>query len=473
MPPVDSKEEWTVEGMKAGGNSDGRRDDAMDLSRLASRLLVFSGSELGTQGAAAAYWGSGIGVEVEVESHAPPASPSSSPTKRKPPPDRSRSSPPRRRLSVIVPTKRKIPNSPSLGLSDAMAASSSSAGSGGKAQRRDTPSCILLNMEGYIADCSNATTAWSKTSTGVPISVSFCIARPPVLSHFFVHCPGLDLAALPSLPPKAICSDADLVVLRVPLDPDARSSQWHSDYFVYRMHPRRPKLDLLPNPRPARFADNDIAVLSSGGSGYVVAALKVLPSFELHLYRSAAGTRRWTSQKLSLEEPLRSTVCPVPDSAENKMFHTTAKTIAIGGKNGTVGWVDLWRGILLCDVHSAERPPKLRDIPLPLPARGNWEDWETIKYVEMEITLPEHVPVFPSRPEPASFVEWVNWQRQEECEQPLSYTLVPGSWTATTYSLPIPVGSWEDWRRESLLPDEDARHYELMQKLISSRRRVP
>ncbi|CAO2164624.1 unnamed protein product [Urochloa humidicola] len=113
-----------------------------------------------------------------------------------------------------------------------MAASFSPASPDGKAEQRDTPSRrILLDIEGYIADCSNATTAWSKTSTGVPISVSFCISRPPILSHFFVHCPGgaLDLAALsPSQPPKAICSDADLVLLRVPLDPIAIWSQSHT-----------------------------------------------------------------------------------------------------------------------------------------------------------------------------------------------------------------------------------------------------
>ncbi|CAO2177608.1 unnamed protein product [Urochloa humidicola] len=179
----------------------------------------------------------------------------------------------------------------------------------------------------------------------------------------------------------------------------------------------------------------------------------------------------------------------MPDSAENKMFHMTAKTIAIGGEGGTVGWVDLWRGILLCDVLSSN-PPKLRDIPLPLPARRNWENFlnyracfyrdvsvddrrETIKYVEMEITPSDHVPVLPSsRPEePASYTEWLN--SKEEC--PESYELVPGSWTATTYSLPIPVGSWEDWRCDSTvrsdglkLPDEDDRHYKLLQKLVSS-----
>ncbi|CAO2169820.1 unnamed protein product [Urochloa humidicola] len=177
-----------------------------------------------------------------------------------------------------------------------MAASFSPASPDGKVEQRDTPSLrILLDIEGYIADCSSATTAWSKTSTGVPISVSFCISRPSILSHFFVHCPGgaLDLTALsPSQPPKAICSDADLILLRVPLDPIARWSQSHNDYFVYTMHPQRPKLDLLPNPSSASFDDDELSVLNLGAGGYVVAALKVLPKFELHLYRSATEPGR-------------------------------------------------------------------------------------------------------------------------------------------------------------------------------------
>ncbi|OEL25012.1 hypothetical protein BAE44_0013969 [Dichanthelium oligosanthes] len=193
----------------------------------------------------------------------------------------------------------------------------------GKGHHHDTPiSCVLLDLQGYIANRPNATIAWSKTSTGLPISVSFCIARPPALSHFSVHCPDVDLAQLSSLPPKVISTDADLIVLRVPLDPAARTSQRHSDYFVYRMHPRFPKLDLLPNPRPALFGDGEIAVLSCA------------------------------------------------PTAERAMYHMTTKVITLGGDQGIVGWVDLWRGILLCDVLSES--PTLRDIPLPLPAKGNW-----------------------------------------------------------------------------------------------------
>jgi hypothetical protein len=71
-----------------------------------------------------------------------------------------------------------------------------------------------------------------------------------------------------------------------------------------------------------------------------------------------------------VETPLWDSVCPIPDTAKRHFYHATSNVITLGGANGTVGWVDLWRGILLCDV--LEERPKLRDMPLPLPAKGNW-----------------------------------------------------------------------------------------------------
>ncbi|GJN08156.1 hypothetical protein PR202_ga26049 [Eleusine coracana subsp. coracana] len=140
------------------------------------------------------------------------------------------------------------------------------------------PRCVLVGHRGCSAPRRNATTAWSKTSTGLPIAVTFCAARPPAVSHIFVNCPGIESDV--SLSPTVITDDANLVVLRVPLDSRSRIHNRHSDYFVYRVDPRRPSLDLLPNPYPETFGDNEIAILSCNGDDFVVAALRIVPSIK-------------------------------------------------------------------------------------------------------------------------------------------------------------------------------------------------
>lgn len=76
-------------------------------------------------------------------------------------------------------------------------------------------------------------------------------------------------------------------------------------------------------------------------------------SYHLVLFRSDAMA--WSRQTILLDI---------------KTAHPHASTsimITIGGKRGTVGWVDLWRGILFCDVLTADGQHTLRFISLPPP----------------------------------------------------------------------------------------------------------
>jgi hypothetical protein len=152
---------------------------------------------------------------------------------------------------------------------------------------------VLLNLRGYRAARKNASTASSRTSTGHPIEVTFCTLPPPAVSHFSVHCPDLQLPLADlCLLPKAIIAADDFVLLRVPVNPLGKDFFQHNDYFVYRAHHQDPKLDLLPNPWPNFFVDDEIAIISCGSAAtdgdkqYVVAALKIRP-FSEHTFRAA------------------------------------------------------------------------------------------------------------------------------------------------------------------------------------------
>ena len=88
--------------------------------------------------------------------------------------------------------------------------------------------------------------------------------------------------------------------------------------------------------------------------------------------------------------------------------HYNSKVISIGGDSGTMGFVDLWRGILFCDVLKLQRgktTPPIRYVTLPpplIPGRVNRGDarlardiaivqqGRTIKYVELQVHWKPH-----------------------------------------------------------------------------------
>ncbi|CAN6235247.1 unnamed protein product [Urochloa humidicola] len=339
----------------------------------------------------------------------------------------------------------------------------------------------LLDLMCYIADLPNATTAGAATSTGLPLQVSFHAARPPLLSHLCVHCPGLDFSRSA---PRVVATDAGLVLLRVPVNPTSHIvtiRSWDWDYFLYS--PRARQLRLLPNPQPESIADSATALLSIGGGGsFAVAAIgnwgpvfdrggRTLLRwvFDLHLYRSSEG--RWATRRMSVKDLVRDAAIPLPDS--DMLYHETGRAFSVGGERGTVAWVDLWRGVLFLDVLARPRPVIRRDVPLPVPARENWgllgggrnpgyirdvaisrrrRDTISIKYVEMEIQPSRVVTV---RTLPDSYHEWV----RRGCVSRRSH-VIPGSWKATMWSMAaVPGGgvgsSWTDWKIECEVEAKD------------------
>ncbi|CAL5082454.1 unnamed protein product [Urochloa decumbens] len=220
------------------------------------------------------------------------------------------------------------------------------------------PGSILLDVSGYINDCTNATTAESFTKAGKRIKVTFWAARPPRGSCFTVHSPDLDPSEF-GAGPKILTTEGDLVLLRVPSCPPC-CARTH-DYFVYQAgsaaESKRPSLDLIPTPPPDHFSDYQAGLLRCRDRDmYFVALLCWAPGegqYDFHLYNSETGM--WSNKLMHL------------DSRQKKLLHVySSKVITIGGELGSIGWVDLSWGILICDVllDSSE----LRYIPLPPPA---------------------------------------------------------------------------------------------------------
>lgn len=329
---------------------------------------------------------------------------------------------------------------------------------------------VLLDMWCYIADLPNNTTAEGTTSTGLPIKVTLRAARPPHLSHFCVHCPGLDFRITG---PKIVATDAHLVLLCVPIHPNSATGALDWDYFVYS--PRAQRLDLLPNPDPICLNDSATALISrQDGAWYAVAALGyanplydggalIRWEFCLHLYRSSSNSKAWISKRLSLNKFKRDKLIPLP-AAVDRLYHETEKTITIGGEHGTVAWVDLWRGIFFCDV--LKKRPLLRDVPLPVPARSNWDrllinddpgyfrdvtisrNKDSIKYVELEF---RSIEVLNPATTPVSYTDWVAVKNSSR----KSLHVIRDGWKSTTWSMAIPVGLQERWNRDCVFDVKD------------------
>lgn len=123
------------------------------------------------------------------------------------------------------------------------------------------------------------------------------------------------------------------------------------------------RLPRIGRPR-TYFQDCEVGILPRGDDDYTIAAL--IPSndkFRLLTFRSEAWA--WSvSAKLPVGEEKKFPI-ELPSDESNLAGHLTTNVVIIGGEHGTMGWVDLWRGIVFCDV--LREPATLRSIPMPLP----------------------------------------------------------------------------------------------------------
>nr|BAD46089.1 hypothetical protein [Oryza sativa Japonica Group] len=307
------------------------------------------------------------------------------------------------------------------------------------------PGCcswVLLDRTAYVADHANATTANTFFTTRDrrrrEIRVTFFPAPPPRVSHFCVHCPSM----------KPECFAVEPLII-------ATHDYFHElhDFFVYRADSsttnnnggRHPSLDLLPHPGDCYSFDCQVGITHCDGGGhehYIIAALMFDSSrkmYDLHRFHSKNGS--WSTKALHL-----GTMEPSPGLTF--FFHDTYKVITLGG--GFMAWVDLRRGILLCDVLLDDPEPHFIPLPPPLKADkeliGDAREFRDIAVVH-------------------GYIKYVEIQ---------SY--ISDGWVAATWSRKITLeDSWEgDWRKDcelhvsdisgslpELLGDEEARTAQL------------
>lgn len=266
----------------------------------------------------------------------------------------------------------------------------------------------LVDNAAYMIDERNHTTARCPIARKVRgggvkqdmMQVTFCLSRPPRVSYFCMSYTSRDPSQF-RCEPTIFAAEGNLAVIGLIHNwtfHNARSCV----YFVYRapIHGNEgPLLTLLPHPPSQVFPEqhesecqlghNEIGILryrsastlshkhspapalarrrkshtiGDGHDAYKIATLcKYGTNDQYVLYTYDSVAEAWTRTPAAF---------PRPQDAPPE--HLCNRVITGGG---TMGWVDLWHGILLCDVHvpspaedeESPGPRLLRYVPVPEP----------------------------------------------------------------------------------------------------------
>ncbi|KAM0857523.1 hypothetical protein ACQ4PT_048428 [Festuca glaucescens] len=210
----------------------------------------------------------------------------------------------------------------------------------------------LLDRNLSIGTSTNATTTRYEirhpddNQRDIAIQVSLFVARPPRLSNILISCAGTQFTEQPII----VATFEGLVLLSIPFFQD-RSSE--SQFFLYQ--PGAPSLYPIPQPSGDKRLDPQqycACILPHGGNGdYLVTGLVNEEPGEFDLFLYSSLTHTWTIKRPVLAVP-----------GDGSILHMTYNAIPVGGS--MVAFVDIWTGILFCDVLDGESP-KVHHLPLP------------------------------------------------------------------------------------------------------------
>ncbi|CAM0952671.1 unnamed protein product [Alopecurus aequalis] len=264
------------------------------------------------------------------------------------------------------------------------------------------------------------------------IRVTFCPVAPPLVSYLCFHATDMDHTEF-AIDPQIITTETNggLVLLKAVVgdDPSDCVLTSNAEYLVYDA--RAAKLDHLPHPgRQHEFDDYTLAIVrkckqhctSSSRDHdctYVIVAqsLRFGGPQNSHLCMYHSDTQTWSNKPVVLE----------PNSYPWNLI--TSKTLTVGG---TVAWVDLWQGILFCDV--LDEQPKLRFLKLPK---------AIVPRKTARLGDPRSVRDIALVGNPIKFVEMhVHFDR---------YSKTSRRWKTTTWSIRTGSFSPEDWTMDHLI----------------------
>lgn len=325
---------------------------------------------------------------------------------------------------------------------------------------------VLLDSRAYFAVCKNATTAEATTSTGHMVKVSFCLSDPPAISHFCVFGPELKHEDF-MMEPLVLFSAKDLVLLRLAFTVGPRSTHKDSrlaEYFLYKAGRGKPSLEPIPVTPPGTRNSFHICVLPSDDDDgeFVIADLCMTnprSDYELHVFSSKTG--KWTTKQLRLQ------ASPVVKK-EDLPGPSLDKVIALGG--GAVGWIDLWRGIISCNVF--DKNPVLSFTPVPMLEENERHEGNprlfrditcsngVIKFVELDLRFKKvavHNIKTRKTTKDLDSVDIIHdsellFHKDDSCTDPVEYTLVDDGWKLRTCYRHT---SWDYWRKGHTVDIDD------------------